>query len=44
MDRNSGTKTSGANGLEISKDGKWLYVAAWGNQTFFRVSLGQATA
>ena len=36
-----GTKTSGANGLEISKDGKWLYVAAWGNQTFFRVSLGQ---
>ena len=36
-----GSKTSGANGLEISKDGKWLYVAAWGNQTFFRMSLGQ---
>ena len=36
-----GSEASGANGLEISKDGKTLYVAAWGNQSFFRMSLGQ---
>jgi hypothetical protein len=36
-----GSEASGANGLEISKDGKWLYVAAWGSQSFFRVSRGQ---
>jgi sugar lactone lactonase YvrE len=36
-----GSEASGANGLEISKDGKWLYVAAWGNQTFFKMSLGK---
>jgi DNA-binding beta-propeller fold protein YncE len=35
-----GSEASGANGLEISKDGKWLYVAAWGSQNFFRVSRG----
>ena len=36
-----GSEASGANGLEISRDGKTLYVAAWGNQSFFRMSLGQ---
>jgi sugar lactone lactonase YvrE len=36
-----GSDASGANGLEISKDGKTLYVAAWGSQSFFRLSLGQ---
>jgi len=36
-----GSEASGANGLEVSKDGKWLYVAAWGSQNFFRISLGQ---
>jgi hypothetical protein len=36
-----GSDAAGANGLEISKDGKWLYVAAWGSQTFLRVSRGQ---
>ena len=36
-----GSEASGANGLEISKDGKTLYVAAWGNQVFFRLSRGQ---
>jgi hypothetical protein len=35
-----GSETSGANGLEISKDGKWIYVAAWGSQSFFRMSRG----
>jgi hypothetical protein len=36
-----GSEATGANGLEISKDGKWLYVAAWGSQSFYRLSLGQ---
>lgn len=36
-----GSEASGANGLEISKDGKTLYVAAWGNQSFFSLSLGR---
>jgi len=38
-----GSEAAGANGLEISKDGKTLYVAAWGSQSFFRLSYGQAT-
>ena len=36
-----GSQAAGANGLEISKDGKWIYVAAWGSQSFFRMSRGQ---
>ena len=36
-----GTEASGANGIEISKDGKWLYMAGWGNRTFMRFSRGQ---
>jgi len=36
-----GSEAAGANGIEISKDGKWLYVAAWGSQSFFRMSRGQ---
>ena len=36
-----GSDAAGANGLEISKDGKWFYVAAWGSQSFFRLSRGQ---
>jgi hypothetical protein len=36
-----GSEAAGANGLEVSKDGKWLYVAAWGSQSFFRISRGQ---
>jgi sugar lactone lactonase YvrE len=35
-----GSEAAGANGLEVSKDGKWLYVAAWGSQSFFRLSRG----
>jgi hypothetical protein len=35
-----GSEAAGANGLEISKDGKTLYVAAWGSQSFFRLSRG----
>ena len=29
-----GSEAAGANGVEVSKDGKWLYVAAWGSQSF----------
>jgi hypothetical protein len=33
-----GTEVAGANGIEVSKDGKWIYVAAWGSQEFVRFS------
>jgi len=33
-----GSEAAGANGIEISNDGKWYYVAAWGSQSFFRLS------
>jgi sugar lactone lactonase YvrE len=36
-----GSEAAGANGLEISQDGKWFYVAAWGSQSFFRLTRGQ---
>jgi hypothetical protein len=36
-----GSEASGANGLEISEDGRWFYVAAWGSQSFFRLSRGR---
>ena len=40
-----GSETSGANGIEISPDGRTLYVAAWGSQSFFRLSFpGPATS
>lgn len=35
-----GSEASGANGLELSKDGKWLYVNEFGSRSFFRVSRG----
>src|SRR5262245_56554109 len=38
-----GSEAAGANGLEMSSDGKTLYVAAWGSQSFFRLSRGKAT-
>ena len=38
-----GSEAAGANGVELSDDGKTLYVAAWGSQSFFRVSRGAAT-
>ncbi|HEY6509567.1 MAG TPA: hypothetical protein VIY56_16210 [Vicinamibacterales bacterium] len=36
-----GSEAAGANGLELSKDGKWFYVAQWGSKSFMRVSRGQ---
>ncbi len=39
----AGTELVGANGIEISRDGKTLYVAAWGTQELVRFSnLGSA--
>jgi hypothetical protein len=35
-----GSEAAGANGLELSADGRTLYVAAWGTQSFFRLSRG----
>lgn len=37
----AGSESAGPNGLEISKDGKWLYIAGWGSQSVVRLSLGQ---
>jgi sugar lactone lactonase YvrE len=36
-----GSELAGPNGLEISKDGKWLYIGGWGSQSFVRLSRGQ---
>ena len=36
-----GSEASGANGIDVSDDGKTLYVAAWGSQSFFRMSRGR---
>jgi hypothetical protein len=35
-----GSEASGANGVELSDDGKTLYIAAWGSQKFIRLSRG----
>src|SRR5688572_32681465 len=35
-----GSEAAGANGLEMSEDGKTLYVAAWGSQSFFKINRG----
>lgn len=35
-----GSEASGANGVELSDDGDTLYIAAWGSQTFIRLSRG----
>lgn len=36
-----GSEASGANGVELSHDGKTLYIAAWGSQSFIRLSHGE---
>ena len=35
-----GSEASGANGVELSDDGETVYVAAWGSQSFIRLSRG----
>jgi hypothetical protein len=36
-----GSEAAGANGIELSDDGRTLYMAAWGSQSFVRLSRGQ---
>ena len=36
-----GTDDTAPNGLEISRDGRWLYIAGWRQETLTRVSLDQ---
>src|SRR5438477_4833261 len=36
-----GSEAAGPNGLEISKDGKTLYIGGWGSQSVIRLSRGQ---
>jgi hypothetical protein len=36
-----GTELAGANGIEVSENGKWIYVAAWGTQEVVRFSRGE---
>ena len=38
-----GSEAAGANGLEIAPDDRSYYIAAWGSQSFFRLSRGAAT-
>ncbi len=35
-----GSDAAGANGIELSEDGKWYYVSQWGNRSFMRLSRG----
>lgn len=35
-----GSETSGANGVELSDDGKTIYLASWGGRSFIRLSRG----
>ena len=36
-----GSETQGPNGIEISEDGKWFYIAGWGSQSLIKLSRGQ---
>jgi hypothetical protein len=36
-----GSEASGANGLDLSDDGRWIYMAAWGSRSFVRLSRGR---
>lgn len=39
-----GTESAGPNGVEISKDGRWIYLAQWGTQSLMRLSRGGTPA
>jgi hypothetical protein len=39
-----GSEAAGPNGIEISKDGKSLYIGGWGSQSVIRLSRGQTPA
>ena len=36
-----GSEDTAPNGLEISKDGRWMYIAGWSEEKLTRISLGQ---
>jgi hypothetical protein len=36
-----GSRMSGNNGIEVSRDGKWIYVAAWGSKAVIRLARGR---
>jgi hypothetical protein len=36
-----GSESAGANGIELSSDGKWYYVSQWGSRAFMRLSRGR---
>ena len=37
-----GSELPGPNGIEMSKDGKWLYIGGWGSQAVIKLSRGQS--
>ena len=39
-----GSEAAGPNGIEISNDGKWLYIGGWGSQSVIKLSRGQTPA
>ena len=36
-----GSEAAGANGLDLSDDGRWIYMAAWGSQSLIKLSRGR---
>jgi hypothetical protein len=36
-----GSETAGPNGIEVSADGRWFYIAGWGSKSLIRLSRGQ---
>lgn len=38
-----GSEDTAPNGLEISRDGRWLYIAGWAEEKLTRISRGQTT-
>jgi hypothetical protein len=38
-----GSEAAGANGIELSEDGRTIYMAAWGSQSFIRLTRGAPT-
>jgi sugar lactone lactonase YvrE len=39
-----GSRLSGDKGIEVSRDGKWIYVAAWGGKALMRLGRGEGAA
>ena len=39
-----GSQLSGNKGIEVSRDGKWIYIAAWGNKAVVRLGRGEGAS